>query len=298
MDSVGATSEVFFLGAVEDPMAEVLRDPVRSLGLDATRLAGVLEDISGEEPFFVNSHFMQSHGSMFPIAEAHFSRGRTDQPEWDTDYYDDAIRAFDDRFRRVYEQLEASGRLERTILVITSDHGQRTSLLPRLPLLIRFLHAQGAGRFTAKVQRLDIAPTILAALGLEIPSWMEGSSLLDPDALPPERMIFGTQLTRKPIVPVPFDQFLDGNHGVVVIHCDKAFQFPDRILAVTLREPFASVDALEGEGPIPIVDLERSGSYGCTASRSGDLERVVAALRDRFAFAGRVGRTVPVEQVE
>src|SRR5690606_17785217 len=48
-----------------------------------------------------------------------------------------------------------------------------------VPLLFLFPHAEYTGRISATTQLIDIAPTILDYLEVEIPEWMEGHSLLD-----------------------------------------------------------------------------------------------------------------------
>jgi hypothetical protein len=47
-----------------------------------------------------------------------------------------------------------------------------------VPLLLRFPHGQHAGRIHGLTQALDIAPTVLDALGIPVPESMSGRSLL------------------------------------------------------------------------------------------------------------------------
>ena len=95
-----------------------------------------------------------------------------------TDFYDDAVLDFDLSLKRVMRYLRREGILDKTIIILYSDHGERFTTADRVPLLIRFPRGERAGRIAANVQNLDIAPTILDALGAEAPAWMEGTSLL------------------------------------------------------------------------------------------------------------------------
>jgi arylsulfatase A-like enzyme len=104
--------------------------------------------------------------------------------------YDRDIRYTDDTLRKLLGQLDELGFLDRALVVVTSDHGEefgdhggllhRGSLyeeLLRVPLIVR-----GSGLPSGVVESrlastVDIAPTILAAVGLEPPPSMEGRDL-------------------------------------------------------------------------------------------------------------------------
>ena len=94
--------------------------------------------------------------------------------------------------------LRERGLLDRTILVLHSDHGAKHTTLDRLPLLIRFPGGSRAGRVPENVQNLDIAPTLLDALGVQAPPWMGGTSLLRgrPD---PCRWIVSAKYDERPL---------------------------------------------------------------------------------------------------
>lgn len=105
------------------------------------------------------------------------------------DLYDAAIRLVDEQLRRLHRGFESRGLVDRTLFVVTSDHGEelfdrghsghgytlfdenlRVPLLlvhPSLPVL----------RVTEPVRLLDLAPTILALLGLSPPDHWQGVSL-------------------------------------------------------------------------------------------------------------------------
>ena len=94
---------------------------------------------------------------------------------------------------RLLAQVRDLGLLERTLVVLTSDHGEsltehgyyfnhaaslhEPSL--RVPLILRFPEGRWAGRRISRVAGLvDVAPTIREVLGLRAPRRMDGVSFL------------------------------------------------------------------------------------------------------------------------
>lgn len=138
-----------------------------------------------DQPIFIHVHLMGTHGTqgrLFPIEQV-FSKGKNpesqEKSEWNVDFYDDCIRDFDNFVRLVHEKLVDENKLENSILIIGSDHGQKWTTLDRIPLLIRFPHGEYSGKIKTNVQNIDIAPTILDYLNFDIPDWMEGNSLIE-----------------------------------------------------------------------------------------------------------------------
>jgi hypothetical protein len=88
----------------------------------------------------------------------------------------------DDYLNLIVDYLKRTGRFENSIIVIWSDHGRRYAKDHRLPLIIKFPEEPDipADNLVWNTQTLDIAPTILDYLGVPIPEWMEGRSLLRP----------------------------------------------------------------------------------------------------------------------
>jgi hypothetical protein len=127
-------------------------------------------------------HLLGTHGPVFRPRQAVFSVGRDIQSQgrFDRDFYDDAILDFDGMLREIVEALKQAGQLERSIIVVNSDHGQAFRNL-RVPLVFRFPRGEHARRIVANAQNVDIAPTLLDYLGLAVPAWMEGVSLLRND---------------------------------------------------------------------------------------------------------------------
>ena len=114
--------------------------------------------------------------------------------------YDGVVADTDERLARILERMRYTGLLERTVVIISADHGEElfehgwlghasTSYdgklydeLIRIPLLIRLPDQSRSGRFDALVQGVDVMPTIFEILGLDparLTPAMQGSSLLD-----------------------------------------------------------------------------------------------------------------------
>jgi arylsulfatase A-like enzyme len=125
-------------------------------------------------------------------------------------HYDAAVRETDELIGKLIEQMRATGLLEETIVVVTSDHGESfgehgylqhgprvDEPVMHVPLLI-YLPKQHPDfnpgrRVDALVSVIDIMPTILDAAGISIPEGIEGVSLLESirGDLPAPRWAYG-----------------------------------------------------------------------------------------------------------
>ncbi|MFL6293567.1 MAG: sulfatase [Thermoanaerobaculia bacterium] len=161
-----------------DPFKDVHGSNVPAHGDDA-RLRELFRFIDeSDRPFFAHVHLMGTHGWKFKPRRRIYSAGKPQKETWMTDFYDDAVVDFDRSLEEVVGFLRRRGLLDRTIVVVYSDHGERFTTLDRLPLVFRFPGGARAGRVKENVQNLDVAPTLLDALGIAAPPWMGGVSLL------------------------------------------------------------------------------------------------------------------------
>lgn len=118
--------------------------------------------------------------------------------------YDGEIRYVDDQLRRLHAALAARGLAEDTLIAVTSDHGEnmgrheiffshgRLLFDPGLhvPLILAAPGRLPAGRrVDGLVETIDIAPTLLAVLGLPPAAGMQGEDLLP-------RVLAGEQATK------------------------------------------------------------------------------------------------------
>ena len=181
---------IFFITKMGNPYFLVTTMPAERV--DMERWENLRHEIqTAKQPLFVHIHLMVTHGKKFNPVEQKFSAGQAvaTQPDWNDDFYDDSIREVDKNVGELVDYLSKMDLLDKTILIIGSDHGQRHKQLNRVPLMFRFPNGQYAGRINANVQNLDIAPTLLDYIGLDQPDWMRGNSLIAGDL--GQRPIFG-----------------------------------------------------------------------------------------------------------
>jgi arylsulfatase len=101
------------------------------------------------------------------------------------------IEQVDTEVGRMLQALEDSGQAENTIVIYMSDHGEMLGdhgiylkgpyfydCMTRVPLMIRWPGKYKAGtRTDALVEMTDLAPTLLEAAGIPVPSGIQGRSL-------------------------------------------------------------------------------------------------------------------------
>ena len=105
-------------------------------------------------------------------------------------YYYAMISQIDQGIGRVFEALRLKGMEDDTLIVFTSDHGDYMGFhhlllkgglsydpLMRVPLVMRFPHSRRVRREPGLVSNIDVAPTILRAVGIEPPETMTGLNL-------------------------------------------------------------------------------------------------------------------------
>lgn len=184
------------------------------------RAVAWLREDPPDRPFFLFLHTYEVHAPYTPLLEHldRFDQGYegplpihltphllgeiTAHPEDYTDAdrrhvvhtYDAEIHSMDAAFGRLVAFLRKTGRLDRMLVLFTSDHGEEfgehgavglhaRSLyeeLVRVPLLLKLPGGRGAGRrVDAQVQGIDVMPTILAAAGVPPPPTAEGVDLAE-----------------------------------------------------------------------------------------------------------------------
>ena len=206
---------------------------------------------SAPRPWFVHLHLLDTHCCFWHPRKVRFS-GRSAT----IDARDSQMVETDAHIRTLFEGLKSSGQLERTIVVVNSDHGLEWNAKARVPLMIRFPLASRKGRVAANVQAADVAPTILAALGVEKPAWMDGISVLEPDRLYPSRSIFGVSDVRPRKGPAGLRVMSDSgppNYGAAAVMMVAGNQWFEMNL---LSGAFTSgaVDGHTGKGLRPVPE--------------------------------------------
>lgn len=100
---------------------------------------------------------------------------------------------------RLLQELKEDGLDTRTIVVVTTDHGDGLPRMKRslydsglhVPLLVRFPDGRGAGhRSDRLVSFVDLAPTLLSLAGLPVPGYVQGQVAFGPRAAPERRYVY------------------------------------------------------------------------------------------------------------
>ncbi len=160
----------------ERPAAEVARAALAWIDARASR-----------RPFFLWTHFFDPHQPMTPPSP--YRERYAHAP------YDGEIASVDEAVGQILRRLEARGRLERTLVILTADHGEGLgdhgemthalllySSTIRVPLIVRDPRDAGGVRVSAPVTTVDIFSTVLERLGVAVPAANQGVPLPRSDA--------------------------------------------------------------------------------------------------------------------
>ena len=181
----------------ESEAAEVTRPPHKVTGLfgQGLQLASAWIEAHADRPFFFFLHTYQPHvpfkvpphyATLFPV-EADAPEARRQAAD-----YDAGMLNTDDLFAHFVAALARRGILDRTVLVVTSDHGTefgehggighaRSVYDDQVHVPLIFRHprlATGGKRISAVVPLLDLAPTLLELAGAAPPASFRGRSLV------------------------------------------------------------------------------------------------------------------------
>lgn len=140
-------------------------------------------DENHEQPFFVWLHYFDPHQPLEPPAPY-------DQLFLDDPYLGEIAYA-DEAFGAVMSRLESLGVADRTIVVVASDHGEGRgdhgeethSMLAygstlHVPLIIKVPDGRRGAVVSQRVGLVDVAPTLIDLLGVEVDPVFQGRSLV------------------------------------------------------------------------------------------------------------------------
>lgn len=199
---------------------------------DVVEAAGAwLDDLPPERPFFAWVHFYDPHADYDPPIG--FRAAVMGHP------YDAEIAYVDFQLGRLLERLDAAGRREGTLVVVTSDHGESLGehgepththfiydATQLVPLILEGPGAPAGRVVETQVRLVDVAPTVLDLTGLAPLPDAQGRSLvplLDGEAeapgpayletLAPRRLgwspLFGLRLDGKKYIRAPRPELYD-----------------------------------------------------------------------------------------
>lgn len=182
--------------------------PYYAYGKHATRWLPPGVDL--EHALRVNRNHLVYHTDQLPMTETDFEILRA--------CYDGALASIDEEIGHLVEYLRQRGILDRTLLIVTSDHGENIGdhrlmshayslhdTLLHVPLIIRYPECFPRGeRIASHVQLTDVFPTILDALRLDVPEVrieLQGMSLLEEQTEAEDRFAYAEMLAPHPAIP-------------------------------------------------------------------------------------------------
>ncbi|MEJ2085344.1 MAG: sulfatase [Acidobacteriota bacterium] len=159
-----------------------------------------------ERPFFLYLHTMDPHAPYEP-PEPYRERLAPDadrmpgwQPSWKwplealpflSNLYDAEVAFNDASFGALLDELRERDLYRNTLIVLVSDHGEEFKEHGRwrhgatlyaesleVPMIVRLPGQSEGSRVATPVQQVDLMPTVLGALGLEVPEVVQGRNLL------------------------------------------------------------------------------------------------------------------------
>lgn len=166
--------------------------------------------LANDQPFFGWVHFINPHTPYdFREMSAHLAPLQEDGPfaqrvpgsfeiqseaelERARDLYDAEVFFADHLFGALIDHLEQKGALDRTIIIVTADHGeefmdhgqvQHNALyeeLVRIPMIIRHPGHPAGTRTDVPFINVDLFPTIASMTGAEVPANLDGVDLREP----------------------------------------------------------------------------------------------------------------------
>jgi sulfatase-like protein len=170
-----------------------------SVNKDLYKMLDIYTKREAAEPFFLFVHYFDVHRPYIkPDQDFTVDEPAEKTISWEgenlsdlVDSYDSGIRYVDKHIKELYAHLETLGLTDNLIICVTSDHGEQLGEhgytgghadiyreTVRVPLIF-----SGAGVKRAVVERnvssMDIAVSILALVGLELPGPVEGRNLFE-----------------------------------------------------------------------------------------------------------------------
>ncbi len=146
------------------------------------------------ESFSSGIRAVSSDAAVVPVGTVEFER--SDKPIIEG-LYDGEVKDLDSFVGRLYAKLRKYGLLEKTLIVMTADHGEELmdhgfvghastmhsatmyDEVIRIPLIMSLPgYLPGGRKIREQVQQIDIMPTILDIVGIPIPPGVQGRSLL------------------------------------------------------------------------------------------------------------------------
>jgi arylsulfatase A-like enzyme len=194
--------------------------------------------------------------------------------------YDENIAFVDHEVAGFIDELRAQGLLDRSVLVITADHGESFEKgwrghdgpllhdpLVHVPLIVRLPGQTEGRRIAGNGEEVDLLPTILDAVGAPVPQWAEGESLLP--------LLKGAAASGKPKLAMSFE--LSSRFRPLALGTVSVLEGNDRLV----RDLASGCEELYDVSDDPLEHRNRIADQG---ERAASLRtRIEAILGKKFA---------------
>jgi arylsulfatase A-like enzyme len=157
------------------------------------------------EPFALFLHYYEPHGRWQPHREV-VDFGESTGRQRHIDNYDSEIAFVDQYFGRTLDLLREHDLYEDSIIVLVSDHGEGFNEhgeyfhgvnlyeeVVRVPFIVR-IPGEAHRQIDTPIALLDVAPTLLQRVGIDVPAEFEGIPLLAGTEPPADRALFSELL--------------------------------------------------------------------------------------------------------
>ncbi len=185
-------------------------------------------------------------------------------------HYDEYLAYADAEFGRLYDSLRAAGRLEDTLIVLTSDHGQMFERgilghitpvlyepLLHIPLLIHLPGQQGRVDIHTPTSAVDLLPTLTRLSGQSTPAWVEGVSLPFSPSEAVERPIFAVEAKENAKnAPLSIATLAVRRGNYKLIHYQGYPGFDDRVELYDLQSDPEELHDLSKRKPSLVQELQ------------------------------------------
>jgi arylsulfatase A-like enzyme len=224
--------------------------------------------------FFMWVHYLDPHAEYVQHEKFNFgddSRAR----------YDSEVAFTDHHVGRVVDAIAASPFADRTAIIVTSDHGEAFDehgmnrhgfelwdVLLRVPLLY-YVPGVAAQRHTVRRSLIDLAPTVMEMVGLDVPTRADKDFLSGKSMLADVIMAPGTTPKHRPI-------FMDMPDGPFVPERQAFIQLDGQKIITSKLRPMGVYDLVSD--PNEMNNLIK------------DMDRTKAALEDMKAFRRQFSR--------
>ncbi|MBE9548764.1 MAG: sulfatase [Proteobacteria bacterium] len=253
--------------------------------------------LNHEKKFFAWFHFLSPHtpydyrematdfyepgykGRFKKSAKGHFEINSPAELKRARDLYDGEVFYADSIFQSIREQLQALGIDKRTIIVLTSDHGeefmdhgglQHNSVYEevlRIPLIISHPGMNSGKRTDINYSNVDLYKTLLAIVGIDTDKITDGINLLN--RVPQRRPILATAMTAKlkrqfgmlmendkyqlDCMPESSERLFDLQNDTKELN-DLALDFPEK-----LEQLYQTLEIIVGKDPCSVMQKATAG---------------------------------------